>query len=178
MFSSRVGFGSTLPTRRPDNPAELKHKNDQLIKKKLTKISKKCLELLYSMKICNFFPSVFGGLSGRFVGCRRVVGSARRQAVGLGSKFFVGFGFWSEKPTRSHHCFPRPQTQLDCPNHNELFFRCTLIARRRRSWLTCSLDVLIHSSSNRRLSSAVSPPPPPGTSSSTRRTRPARWKIL
>jgi hypothetical protein len=94
------------------DPTELKHENDQLIKKKLTKISKKCLELLYSVKICNFgrlsekfhcgksvfgeklfFPSVFGGLSGRFVGCRRV--------VGFGSKFFVGFG--SEKPTRSHH---------------------------------------------------------------------------
>jgi hypothetical protein len=114
-FSSRVGFGSALLTRltrQPDNPTELKHENGQLIKKKLTKISRKCLELLYSIKICNFgrlsenfhcgksvfggklfLSTVFGGLSGRFVGCRRIVGSARRQAVGFGS----------EKPTRSHH---------------------------------------------------------------------------
>jgi hypothetical protein len=72
-----------------------------MIKKELTKISKKCLELLYSMKICKFgrlsekfhcgksvfggklfFPSVFGGLSGRSgrsrVGSLDAVGSSGR----------------------------------------------------------------------------------------------------
>ena len=135
--SGRVRVDSSYPTdpttRQPDNPTQLKHENDQPFKKKLTKISKKCLELLYSMKICNFgrllekfqcgksvfgeklfLPSIFVGLSGRSgrsrVGLLNAVGSSGRpddrpsgSGPGSGRSFFVGFGFGSEKPTRSHH---------------------------------------------------------------------------
>jgi hypothetical protein len=58
----RVRVDSSDPTdpttRQPDNPTEFKHENDQPIKKKLTKISKKCLELLVFNKNLQFWATI------------------------------------------------------------------------------------------------------------------------